>query len=80
MIYLRDDTLMPLTIVMKEILIQNKVDMAQIGDGSNLAKLQGMSELMKYSTIDVASIPVMLLYPLVQKHLVKGVMIGAVKG
>ena len=80
MIYLRDDTLMPLTIVMKEILIQNKVDMTQIGDASNLAKLQGMSELLKYSTIVVASIPVMLLYPLVQKHLVKGVMIGAVKG
>ena len=77
---LRDDTLMPLTIVMKEILIQNKVDMTQIGDASNLAKLQGMSELLKYSTIVVASIPVMLLYPLVQKHLVKGVMIGAVKG
>ena len=80
MIYLRDDTLMPLTIVMKEILIQNKVDMTQIGDASNLAKLQGMSELLKYSTIVVASVPVMLLYPLVQKHLVKGVMIGAVKG
>ena len=80
MIYLRDDTLMPLTIVMKEILIQNKIDMTQIGNASNLAKLQGMSELLKYSTIVVASVPVMLLYPLVQKHLVKGVMIGAVKG
>ena len=72
--------LMPLTIVMKEILIQNKIDMTQIGNASNLAKLQGMSELLKYSTIVVASVPVMLLYPLVQKHLVKGVMIGAVKG
>ena len=79
-LYLRDDTLMPLTIVMKEILIQNKIDMTQIGNASNLAKLQGMSELLKYSTIVVASVPVMLLYPLVQKHLVKGVMIGAVKG
>ncbi|MDY3917769.1 MAG: carbohydrate ABC transporter permease [Candidatus Limivivens sp.] len=80
MLYLRDDSKQPLTIVMREILIQNKVDMTQIGDASNLAKLQGMSELLKYSTIVVASLPVMLLYPLVQKHLVKGVMIGAVKG
>lgn len=80
MLFLRSDTLQPLTIVMREILIQNKVDMTQIGDASNLAKLQGMSELLKYSTIVVASVPVMLLYPLVQKHLVKGVMIGAVKG
>ena len=80
MLYLRDDTLQPLTIIMRDILIQNKVDMTMIGNASNLAKLQGMSELLKYSTIVVASVPVMLLYPLVQKHLVKGVMIGAVKG
>lgn len=80
MLYLRKDSMQPLTIIMREILIQNKVDMTQIGDASNLAKLQGMSELLKYSTIVVASVPVMLLYPFVQKHLVKGVMIGAVKG
>lgn len=80
MLYLRKDTLQPLTIIMKQILIQNQVDMTQIGDASNLAKLQGMSELLKYSTIVVACLPVMLLYPFVQKHLVKGVMIGAVKG
>lgn len=80
MVYLRKDTLQPLSIIMKEILIQNKVDMTQIGNASNLAKLQGMSELLKYSTIVVASVPVMLLYPFIQKHLVKGVMIGAVKG
>jgi multiple sugar transport system permease protein/putative aldouronate transport system permease protein len=80
MLYLRKDSLQPLTIIMKQILIQNQVDMTQIGDASNLAKLQGMSELLKYSTIVVACLPVMLLYPFVQKHLVKGVMIGAVKG
>lgn len=80
MLYLRNDSMQPLTIIMREILIQNKVDMTQVGNASNLAKLQGMSELLKYSTIVVASLPVMLLYPLVQKHLVKGVMIGAVKG
>lgn len=80
MLYLRNDSMQPLTTIMREILIQNKVDMTQIGNASNLAKLQGMSELLKYSTIVVASLPVMLLYPLVQKHLVKGVMIGAVKG
>ena len=81
MIYLRDDTLMPLTIVMKEILIQNKIDMTQIGNASNLAKTAGyVRNFLKYSTIVVASVPVMLLYPLVQKHFVKGVMIGSVKG
>mgnify|MGYP002594938060 FL=1 len=77
MLYLYKDNLQPLTIVMKEILIMSQVDMTQVTDAS---KLQGMSELLKYSTIVVASLPVMLLYPLIQKHLVKGVMIGAVKG
>ena len=80
MLYLNKDNLQPLTIVMKEILIMSQVDMTQVTDASAVSKLQGMSELLKYSTIVVASLPVMLLYPLIQKHLVKGVMIGAVKG
>ena len=79
MLYLYKDNLQPLTIVMKEILIMSQVDMTQVTDASAVSKLQGMSELLKYSTIVVASLPVMLLYPLIQKHLVKGVMIGAVK-
>ena len=44
------------------------------------AELQGMTELLKYSTIVVASVPVLIIYPFVQKYFVKGVMIGAVKG
>ena len=80
MLYLYKDNLQPLTRVMKEILIMSQVDMTQVTDASAVSKLQGMSELLKYSTIVVASLPVMLLYPLIQKHLVKGVMIGAVKG
>ena len=80
MLYLYKDNLQPLTIVMKEILIMSQVDMTQVTDASAVSKLQGMSELLKYSTIVVASLPEMLLYPLIQKHLVKGVMIGAVKG
>ena len=80
MLYLYKDNLQPLTIVMKEILIMSQVDMTQVTDASAVSKLQGMSELLKYSTIVVASLPVMLLYPLIQKHLVKGVMIEEVKG
>lgn len=80
MLYLYKDDLQPLTIVMKEILIMSQVDMTKVTDASAVSKLQGMSELLKYSTIVVASLPVMLLYPFVQKYLVKGVMIGAVKG
>lgn len=80
MLFLYKDELQPLTIVMKEILIMGKVDMTQVTDASAVSKLQGMSELLKYSTMVVATLPVLMLYPLIQKHLVKGVMIGAVKG
>lgn len=78
--FLYKDNLQPLTIVMREILILGEVDMTKVTDASAVAKLQGMSELLKYSTMVVSSLPVIMLYPLIQKHLVKGVMIGAVKG
>ncbi|QOV18681.1 carbohydrate ABC transporter permease [Blautia liquoris] len=80
MLYLNKDKLQPLTTIMREILIMSKVDMTKVADASAVSKLQGMSDLLKYSTIVVASLPVMLLYPFVQKYLVKGVMIGSVKG
>lgn len=80
LLYIYKDDLQPLTIIMRDILIMSQVDMTKVSDASAVAKLQGMTELLKYSTMVVASLPVMLLYPLIQKHLVKGVMIGAVKG
>ena len=61
MMYLNDDRLMPITMVMREILIMGKVDMTKVQDATAAAKLQGMSELLKYSTIVVACVPVMLL-------------------
>lgn len=80
MLYLKQQTLEPLTIVMRDILIQNKVDLTMISDASVAAQMQGLTELLKYSTIVVGSLPVLILYPFVQKYLVKGVMVGAVKG
>lgn len=80
MLFLNREQLQPLTIVMKEILISGQVDMTKVSDASAAAKLQGMSDLLKYSTIVVGSLPVLMLYPFVQKYLVQGVMIGAVKG
>jgi putative aldouronate transport system permease protein len=80
MLYLKKDALQPLTIVMREILIQNKVDFTMISDVKAASELQGLTQLLKYSTIVVASVPVLMIYPFVQKYFVKGVMIGAVKG
>ena len=45
-----------------------------------MSRLEERAELMKYSLIVVASVPVMILYPFIQKYFVKGIMIGAVKG
>lgn len=80
MLYLNDASLQPLTIVLREILIQNQIDPTMLTDASAMAKLQGMTELLKYAVIVVASVPVLAIYPFVQKYFVKGVAIGAVKG
>lgn len=80
MMYLNKASQQPLTIVLREILIQNRIDPTMITDVRVAAELQGMTELLKYAVIVVASVPVMLIYPFVQKYFVKGVMIGAVKG
>ena len=80
MLYINDASLQPLTIVLREILIQNQIDPTMLTDASALSKLQGMTELLKYAVIVVASVPVLAIYPFVQKYFVKGVTIGAVKG
>lgn len=80
MIFLKKDMLQPLTIVMREILIQNKVDFTMLRDARAASEMQGLAQLLKYSTIVVASVPVLAIYPFVQKYFVEGVMIGAVKG
>ena len=79
MLYLNDASMQPLTIVLREILIQNQIDPTMLTDASAMAKLQGMTELLKYAVIVVASVPVLAIYPFVQKYFVKGVAIGALK-
>lgn len=80
MIYLNNIRLQPLQLVLREILVLGQIDPTMIANAKELAAKQGLSDLLKYSVIVVASVPVMLIYPFVQKYFVKGVMIGAVKG
>ncbi|MDR1325735.1 MAG: carbohydrate ABC transporter permease [Treponema sp.] len=80
LIYLNKAELAPLQIVLREILVLSKIDPIMISDARELAAKQGLSDLLKYSVIIVGSVPVMLIYPFVQKYFVTGVMIGAVKG
>lgn len=79
MIYLRDKKLYSLQLVLRNILIANQYtdDMASLDVGADTSmKLQ----TMKYAIIVVSTVPMLIVYPFVQKHFVKGVMIGAVKG
>jgi multiple sugar transport system permease protein/putative aldouronate transport system permease protein len=79
-LYLNDRKLFPLQIILREILIANTIDASQVVDPELEQAKQGMADLLKYSLIVVSSLPVMIMYPFVQKYFVKGVMIGAIKG
>lgn len=80
MIYLNSPKLFPLQIVLRNILILGEIDPTMIKDVDALVKKQGLAELLKYAVIVVSSVPVLIIYPFVQKYFVKGVMIGAIKG
>lgn len=76
--YLRDRNLYPLQLFLREILIQNSTE-------STVSEMIGqspvdMSQVIQYATIMVSIIPVLCVYPFLQKYFVKGVMLGAVKG
>lgn len=80
MIYLADKQLYPLQIVLRNILVQNQFDSQMMMDVASMEQQKGLAELIKYSVIVVSSLPMLILYPFIQKHFVKGVMIGAIKG
>ncbi|MCR5754080.1 MAG: carbohydrate ABC transporter permease [Acetatifactor sp.] len=78
-IYLRDESLYPLQIILREILLQNSLE-AVGGDLTGMYEKVMQGETMKYALIIVASVPILIFYPFVQKHFTKGIMVGAVKG
>lgn len=82
LIYLTDQDLYPLQLVMRGILLQNTFDPSQMTGVSpdEIAKMQLLADKLKYALIIVASIPPLVAYPFVQKHFVKGMMIGSLKG
>lgn len=79
LIYIRNTDLYPLQIVLRNILLLGQTEQMGTNDVGMAEKIK-MAEAIKYSAIVVSSIPMLLLYPFVQKYFVKGVMIGAVKG
>lgn len=82
LIYLTDEELYPLQLAMRNILVQNTFDPAKMAgvDPTKIAEMQAIAGKLKFALIVIASIPPLLAYPFVQKHFVKGMMIGSVKG
>ncbi|ACL75377.1 carbohydrate ABC transporter permease [Ruminiclostridium cellulolyticum] len=81
LIYLNSEEKYPLQLVLRGILIMGSADLSQSGvDPEIRLRNQYLGEMLKYGTIVVSSLPLMILYPFVQKYFVKGVMIGSVKG
>ena len=77
--YIRTDDKRPLQLVLRSILFENSMgDMVE--DASNLAAQQRLGDLSKYGIIIASSLPLMILYPFLQRYFIQGVMIGAVKG
>ena len=79
MIYLKDSGLYPLQLILRNILITNNMQMS-LGSGEAMQVALRLSNLMRYSVIIVSTVPIMCIYPFVQKYFNQGVMIGAVKG
>jgi len=80
MIYLRDPAKHTLQLVLRDILILNQMGDDMLGDVSVRARQEGLAQLLKYSLMVVASLPMLIMYPFIQKHFVKGIMVGAIKG
>ena len=87
LIYTTDNDYLPLQLVLRSILLNSQTALQKVDTSSmdadaikNAARLAYMAEAMKYALIVVSSAPLLIAYPFVQKHFVKGMMIGAVKG
>lgn len=78
LIYIRNEDLHPLQLVLREILLISQSDAVDGAVGLEAKIL--LAESIKYAVIIVSSLPVLIMYPFVQRHFVKGVMIGSVKG
>ena len=80
MIYLNDIELKPLQIILRNILVANQIQTNELVDADTYVRKQGMADLLKFSLIVVSTVPILCVYPFIQKYFVKGIMIGSLKG
>ncbi|MFD1394086.1 carbohydrate ABC transporter permease [Lacticaseibacillus jixianensis] len=79
LIYLQNENLQPLQLILRRILISNQ-QVAGNTTGQLAAELQQLSDMMKYASIVISTLPIMMVYPFLQKYFNQGVMLGSVKG
>jgi putative aldouronate transport system permease protein len=81
LMYLNNQAKWPLQMVLRKTLIQNSFSASDLMiEGDDAAELQYLGEQIKYALIIVATVPILCIYPFLQKYFVKGVMIGSIKG
>lgn len=83
MIFLRDNDLKPLQLYLREVLLAASAAQNTLSDSMDAEAVELVAKqanLIKYSTIVVSTVPILCVYPFIQKHFAKGVMIGAIKG
>jgi len=80
MIYITDDYIKPLQLFLRRILIIDTTNASMIGGDELEQNAEALKHLVKYSVIIVSSLPILILYPFLQKYFEKGILIGSVKG
>jgi len=78
LLYIKDRGKFPLQLILREILLQNQT--SDMGGAGNYSEANLIGESIKYAVIIIATLPILCIYPFLQKYFVKGVMVGAVKG
>lgn len=80
-IFLNDRKYYPIQLILREILIQgDKGNMLQVANGISAQSQNMYRQLIQYTTIVIATVPILFVYPFLQKYFVKGVMVGSLKG
>ena len=79
-IFLKNRELYPLQLYLREVLLNSNTDSMMAGGAQMGLDRLSISETIKYSTIVITTLPILFVYPFLQKYFVKGVMVGALKG
>jgi len=81
MIYLNDLELQPLQLILRDILIKNQINSNEFKKATDLmTERQNLADQLKYALIVISSVPIIMVYPFVQRYFIQGVMIGSLKG